>query len=379
MTPSQELRPLFTYYPGLRESLPHMPIGALPTPVERLHQLEQAIDTMGAQLFVKRDDMSGMPYGGNKVRKLEFLLAHALRKGCKEVLTFGGVGSNHALATALYAKQQGLACISMLVPQPNAYSVRTNLLMAMRAGAEMHHCPNMPMTALATLEQLWVHRRSTGRFPYLIPPGGSSPRGVLGFVNAAFELKEQVDSGQMPEPDCIYVASGTMGTAVGLLLGLKAAGLASRIVAVRVTAPMFSSIKKAARLFHAANRMLHNCDHAFPLMPFPYPDFRFNHDFYGQEYGLYTPEAMRAVRMLQDNAGPRLEGTYTGKTFAALLDDIKSGVLRDKTVLFWNTYNAYDLQAEVEDMDYRDLPTPFHRYFETDVQPLDQYSPADGE
>lgn len=367
-------RPLFECYPTMQLSLPHVFLGTLPTPVDRLGALEQALGASDTHLYVKRDDLSGPPYGGNKVRKLEFLLAHAAQRGYKEVLTFGGAGSNHALATGLYAREMGLKSISMLVPQPNAHAVRANLLMSLRAGIEMHLSPSMPRVVLDALAKLLCHKLRTRRFPYLILPGGTSARGIIGFVNAAFELREQVEKGTLPEPDVLYAASGTMGTVVGLLLGLKAAGLNTRVAAVRVTEPQFSSIKKAERLFRGANRLLHRADATFPMLPFPYDGFQFIHDFYGEAYGLYTPEAMEAIRLFEETSGLHLEGTYTGKTVAALIADAKAGRLRDKTALFWNTHNAYDFSGDIAARDYHDLPKPFHRYFEEDVQILDRHT-----
>lgn len=372
MTSASAVRPLFTAYPGLGDRVPHVVLGALPTPVERLQALEDVLGVKDTRLFVKRDDLSGSPYGGNKVRKLEFLLARAALQGRKEVLTFGGAGSNHALATGLYARQMGLKSISMLVPQPNAYSVRKNLLLSHRAGIELHLSADMVRIALAAVGQMCAHKLKTGQFPYLIAPGGTSALGMAGFVNAAFELKEQVNRGDLPEPDYVYAASGTMGTVIGLLLGLKAAGLKTRVAAVRVTELRFSSPRKAARLFHAANRLLHKADPAFPLLPFPEEDFLFIHDFYGQAYGLYTPEAVEAVRLAGETSPLRLEGTYTGKTFAALLADARGGRLKNKTALFWNTHNSNDFAPEMSGTDYLELPEGFHRYFEEEVQPLER-------
>jgi len=364
--------PLFERYPAMRGALPFVSLGDFPTPVQRMARLESDLGPEAPALYIKRDDLSGQIYGGNKVRKLEFLLGRALQDGCKEVITFGAAGSNHTLATALYARQVGLKCISMLVPQPNAHSVRRNLLMSLRAGAELHAAPGMLSTVLATFWQLGKHRFAQGRFPYVIPPGGSSPVGMLGFVGAAHELKRQIDSGALPEPDYIYAASGSMGTVVGLLLGLQAAGLRSKIVAVRVTARQYSSLRKAKRFFHSANMLLRGADPAFPDAAFPADAFEFRHEFYGGEYARYTEEGMRAVRRLRETEGIGLEGTYTGKTFAALLADTASGRLRGKTALFWNTYNAVDFQGDIQGLDYHALPRAFHRYFEEAVQPLDR-------
>jgi len=365
---------LFEAYPGLRERIPYVPLGDFPTPVQRLERLEEALagNHSPPTLYVKRDDLSGKPYGGNKVRKLEFLLGRALDEGRKTVMTFGAAGSNHALATAIYAKQLGLQSISMLVPQPNAHSVRRNLLMSLRVGAELHHRGDMVGLVPDSLLQLFRHALKEGKLPQIIPPGGTSPTGMIGFVSAGLELKRQIDAGELPAPDCVYAASGTMGTVTGLLLGLKAAGLATRVVAVRVTDPKFTSIRKARRLFNATNKLLHAADPNFPLITFPEADFELRHDYYGTQYALYTQEAIEAVKHMRETEGVKLEGTYTGKTLAALLGDLKAGRLRGKTVLFWNTYNSQDFRNEIEGMDYHRLPRAFHRYFEEEVQPLDQ-------
>ena len=372
MTQTNIHRPLLEQYPELKRSLPFTPMGVLPTPVERLDALEAALGAQDTQLFIKRDDLSGAPYGGNKVRKLEFILPHVQAKGYKEVLTFGGAGSNHALATALYAKQLDIGCVSMLIDQPNAHSVQRNLLMSLQAGAELHLSSNMVAITAASLRQLFAHKRNTGTFPFIIPPGGTSPLGMIGFVNAALELKMQIENGEIPEPDYIYAASGSMGTVVGLLLGLKVAGLKTQVAAIRVTELKYTSMKKAKRLFNGTVRLLHKHDADFPLLPFPIADFQLNHNFYGNAYGLYTPEAMEAIRLLDETSAIHIEGTYTGKTVAALLADIKAGKLHNKTVLFWNTHNSTDLSNDIEGADYHDLPKAFHKYFEEDVQPLDR-------
>lgn len=198
--------PLFKQYPQLGEKLPYISLGEFPTPVQELQRLGMELGV--GHLYIKRDDLSGRLYGGNKPRKLEFILGDVLRSGVKEVITFGGAGSNHALATAIYARQAGLKSISMLMQPPNARYVRRNLLMSHCCGAELHSCGarlesvwNMPLVYLATIYQLLRCRLKSGYFPKLIPPGGSSPLGVIGFVNAALELKEQIANGDMLEPD----------------------------------------------------------------------------------------------------------------------------------------------------------------------------------
>ena len=369
--------PLFDCYPRLQDALDYVSLAELPTPVQKLDHL--GVNLGIADLYMKRDDLSGKVYGGNKPRKLEFILGDALRSGASQVMTFGAAGSNHALATAIYAKQVGLKCISMLMPQPNARYIRRNLLMGQHYGAELHLCGaelesarNMPLAYMATTYQLLRHTLKDGRFPRLIPPGGSSPLGTIGFVNAALELRDQVAIGQMPEPDYIYVACGTLGTAAGLTLGLRAAGLNSRVVAVRVTSGSLVNVAGMTKLINKTNSLLHSLDASFPEFEFPAEDIDIRHDYFGRRYALFTKEGMEAVSMAKEYEGIKLEGTYTGKTLAALVDDARQGRLQGRSVLFWNTLNSRDFSDTVSGLDYHDLPHRFHRYFEEAVQPLDR-------
>jgi 1-aminocyclopropane-1-carboxylate deaminase/D-cysteine desulfhydrase-like pyridoxal-dependent ACC family enzyme len=368
--------PLFKQYPLLEERLPYISLGEFPTPVQELERLSTELGI--GNLYMKRDDLSGRLYGGNKLRKLEFILGDVLRSGAKEVVTFGGAGSNHALATAIYARQAGLKSISMLMPQPNARYVRRNLLMSHCCGAELHSCGtqlesvwNIPLVYLAAICQLIRCRFRSGCFPSLIPPGGSSPLGVIGFVNAALELKEQISNGDMTEPEYIYVACGTMGTAAGLILGLRAANLDSRVVSVRVTGEKFVNTKSMLKLIDKTSSLIHSLDSSFPIFEFPEPDIDIRNDYFGKQYALFTEEGMEAVSLMEKCEGIKLEGTYTGKTLAALIDDAKNRKLGSSTVLFWNTLNSRDFTDDISNLDYHDLPRCFHHYFEKSVQSLD--------
>ncbi len=361
--------PLFRAHPLLGKKLPRVALGQFPTPVQRLDRLGK--DVGASHLFIKRDDISGRLYGGNKVRKLEFLMGEALRRGAKEVLTFGCAGSNHCLATSIYARQLGLGSISILLPQPNASCVRDNLLANYSHGAELHLCRSMPVVALGTMRQLVQHRLKEGRWPMVIPPGGSSVLGVVGFVAAAFELKDQVLRGEVPEPDYIYVAAGTMGTAGGLLLGLRAAGLKSHVVGIAVGDRRFVNAKKMLGLTRKTNSVLCSLDHSFPRWAFTQSAIEIRHEFVGPGYAHFTEEGMSALSRTQHLEGIRLEGTYTGKTLAGLVHDVTEEG-RNGTILFWNTFNSRNLAEAAADLDYRDLPSCFHRYFEEEVQPLDR-------
>ena len=361
--------PLFEQFPLLRAKLPYRALGEFPTPVEKLGRLGKNIGF--EQLYIKRDDLSGKVYGGNKIRKLEFLLGHALHARAKEVLTFGFAGSNHAVATAIYAQQVGLKSISMLMPQPNAYYLRRNLLMSYYCGAELHQHRNVPFVALGTMYQLLRHKLKYRSFPNVIAAGGSSPRGVIGFVNAAFELKKQITQGEIPEPDRIYVALGTTGTAVGLMLGLKAANLKSRVVTVRVADEQFANLRKMVKLFRETNSFLCSLDPAFPNLELSEQDVEIRHDFFGCQYALFTREGMDAVYRMKQTERIKLDGTYTGKALAALIHDVEKHDVKNEVLLFWNTYNSRDLSDYITAVDYRLLPRSFHHYFEEEVQTLD--------
>ena len=362
--------PLFDMFPELRDRLPRVPLAELPTPAEPMWRLAARLGI--PNLYIKRDDITAPLYGGNKVRKLEFLLAEAVRRGCKEVLTFGCAGSNHATATAIYANQLGLRSVSMLLPQPNAHSVRTNLLVSHRFGAELNYYESSEQLNKDLPRVLARHSEETGVEPMVIPAGGSSPLGVAGYVNAALELAGQVRDRLAPRPDLIYVAAGTTGTSVGLKLGFKLAGFKTVVLPVRVTGEAFVNAPAMVELFHEANKLLHEQDESVPLVGFTEEEALIRHDFYGGKYAEYTRESVGAIRILHETEGIMLEGTYTGKAFAALLSDAAAGSLHGKNILFWDTYNSRDLSTLVAGQDYHNLPKPLHSYFEQDVQPLDQ-------
>jgi D-cysteine desulfhydrase len=353
-------------YPHLRACFHTVDIAALPTPLEPLPGV------IASPLHVKRDDLSGAPYGGNKVRKLAVLLGHAQAEGFQATLTYGCVGSNHALATAIYASRQGLRPYSVLYHQPVSHAVRRNLLRHHKTGATMSYCASSAEGQQATRRHFFEEFERCGRFPLIIAPGGSSPVGTLGFVAAAFELHAQVRAGRMPMPDVVYVPSGTMGTCIGLALGFAAAGMRTHVMGVAVTVPPYTSEEKARRLFDATRDLLRKCDASFPEIGFDDAAFTLRHGFLGEGYGRFTEVGSFAVRRVREAAGIGLEGTYTGKAFSALLADAETGALDDKTALFWDTYNARDLGPEIADVDYRALPASFHRYFEEEVQALDQ-------
>jgi 1-aminocyclopropane-1-carboxylate deaminase/D-cysteine desulfhydrase-like pyridoxal-dependent ACC family enzyme len=355
--------PLFRRFPELHGRVPRVILGELPTPLDCWAGEELGLDC--DRLLVKRDDVTGVPYGGNKVRKLEFLLADALARDARGVVTFGVAGSNHALATSIYAAACGLQSYSMLTHQSNAAYVRRNLLAGLHAGARL-----MPFdseeAAAAAARDLVSRAREDGERIVTIRGGGSEPLGCLGFVNAGLELAAQIDRESLPVPDLVYLPLGTVGTAAGLLAGLRIAGLATRMVAVRVVREDIARPERFRTLTGGTLELLGNPESADRE---ELPDIR--HEFIGRGYARFTPEGIAAMARARETLGIRLDGTYSGKAFAALLADAGSGRLSGRTVLFWDTYSSRPFAPEAMALDYRDLPEPFHYYFEQPLQPLD--------
>lgn len=360
---------LFREFPVLENELPHVRLASLPTPVEKLTTVGDKINI--PNLYIKRDDLTGREYGGNKVRKLEFLLGKALRRKSREVATFGFAGSNHALATAIYAQKLGLKCTSLLLPQVNAHYVRRNLLAGFHYNARLCYCKNFVLLFGMLCCKLLAGYLKHGKASMIVPAGGSCPLGVIGYVNGAFELQKQIVEGKLPEPDFIYVPMGSMGTSTGLILGLKAAGLKSRVIPIRVIEENLAGPKKMMRLAQKTLSLLCKLDPTFPKVKIAKEDFAVRDDCFGPGYAHFTDLAVEASKLMKDETGITLNGTYSAKAFSAILKDARNLILRGKTVLFWNTYNSRDLSFAVKNHDYQDLPQSFHRYFEEDVQPLD--------
>ena len=357
---------LASSFPELEDALPRASLATLPTPLA-----ETEFGGNQCRLWIKRDDLSGRQYGGNKVRKLEYLLGGALASGAQKVLTFGTAGSNHALATGIYAEACGMQGISMLTPQSNAHYVRKNLQMGLRAGIEFHAYPDDRAARRAVPWVRLRHRMRDGVAPVVIAGGGSSPLGTLGFVNAGYELRAQIDDGILPEPDLIYVALGTMGTAAGLLLGMRAAGIHSKLVCVRVVQERYANPQKFSRLIGRTAELLKMHTARWPTLEDQalVPEFR--DEFFGGQYARFTEQGILAIQRATQAGAPPLEGTYTGKAFAALVHDFDSGRLQGKSVLFWNTYNSRPFPHDLDQENPARLPAELQTYFRLPVQPLD--------
>lgn len=364
---------LFKRFPDLEKNIKHIELCDLPTPVIKLKNFGKLINCKN--LYIKRDDLTGKInqdnirlYGGNKPRKLEFLMADAQAKSADTIITYGGVGSNHALATAVYANKLGLKSILMLTEQPNSYTVRHNLLLDKFYNAELRFFSDRKIR-----DNLLEKILEKDNKAYFIPVGGSNSIGTIGFVNAAFELAEQIKDKKMPEPDYIYVATGSAGTTAGLLLGIKLTKLRSKIVSVYIELEPEDNrtLENIKSLFIETNRLLNKADISLPILEFPTQDLIINKDFCSKEYGLFLKDTVRANRLFISAENIRLEDTYSSKPIAAIIEDIKNNKINsNQTILFWNTYCGIDYSYLPDFNNYKALPKEFHKYFEQDVQPL---------
>ena len=343
----------------LRELTPRITLATLPTPLVPAATLATTLDLDALQ--IKNDGQTGKVYGGNKVRKLEFLFGDAMHRGCDCVITFGAAGSNHALATAIYATRLGLKCHVVMSDQPVTPYIAQTLRYHALLGTNLV-LANDYGESIDIADQLAAHHPTGARRLYRIPWGGSSPLGALGFVNAAFELADQCGD---IAPDVIYVACGTMGTVAGLALGLRLAGLKTRINAVSVVPPSLSTATGIAGLFVAANQKLHEIDTTIPLLEDPLVNLTLRDEFFGSGYAETTSECTQAVALIHNTEDITLEMTYTGNALAALIHDARRQRLTGQRVVFWNTYNTRPYPPAVNAAQETSLPDWARHYLPT--------------
>lgn len=354
-------------FPALLGRLPRLALATLPTPVQRMAALGREAGL--AELWVKRDDLTGVPYGGNKVRKLEWLLADARARGFRTVLTTGALGSNHALATTIYATASGFRVLLVLIPQPVTAHVRRTLLLDHAYGAEIHAVPSIGAARRRVVGLLARGLVARDR-PYLVPTGGSSPIGTLGYVNAGLEIGEQVAAGEMPEPAAVVVPLGSGGTVAGLIAGLRLAGLTTTVVAVRVTDLLPPSPRFLARLANRALALLADFGAPLPRLVLAPTDVVVRSDWLGPGYGVVTPEGAAAARAIAVAEGLTLETTYGAKALAGALALGREQAWRDRPLLFWHTYSSADPAAALSRLpDWHELPSAVHHVFAGDTAP----------
>lgn len=332
--------PLFSAFPSLAGRVERVPLGSFPTEVGRLANLERRLGL--GSLWIKRDDLSGELHGGNKVRKLEYLLAGFPGDRGRRAIAYGPLSSNWTLAFAVYAKSLGIP-FDLHLFRMRGREVGENHLALERELAE--NCFEYS-SVLTFFPRLLAGTLGRGSLAITMPPGGTSVQSILGYVNAFYELSSQARDGLCPLPDVILLPFGTGGTAAGLAAGALLCGASTQVYGVRVASRVFSNAFVARRLAASVLRSLGG--DIVERRRIPRELLLVDHGFFGQGYGMPTPEGREAARMIEAEEGICLDPTYTAKTCACLLARAGEGCWRGKNVLYWHTLNTVPLERTRE-------------------------------
>lgn len=325
-------------------TIPRIALTSLPTPLHALPRVSERLDT---QVWIKRDDLTASEYGGNKVRKLEYVLARAEERRADTLVTTGSAGSHHVFATALYGRSHGFTTHAVVTPHPRTQHAEDQLRADLYVGARLHPAQGYPSVAKAVAE-LVVKLRLSGQRPFVVPAGGSSVYGALGYVNAGLELARQIDAGECADPASVYVACGSCATAAGLALGLAAAGVKTRVVAVRVTDAFMANRVRLSVLVQKATALLRELDARFPDVADRAIDSIHLDDVeLGRGAGQATPSAQAAARLAAEE-GLTLDSAYTGKAFACLLREAEAN-MRGKKLVYVHTLSSASLEPYLSD------------------------------
>src|SRR5215207_10743790 len=313
-------------------NIPQVHFAHLPTPVEELPRLTEHLN--GPKLLVKRDDQTGLAFGGNKTRKLEFLIAEALEQGAKTLVTGGALQSNHCRQTAASAARFGLDCTLVLngeMPdQPSA-----NLLLDQMFGAEIVTIKDRALRD-KTLQDTYDNAVADGRKPYLVTYGGSSPTGALGYAYAMKEFMEQ-----NVHADWIVFGTSSGGTHAGLVLGQRVFGFKGKVLGISIDEPEEWLKERVSELATDASEKLGERNEFTPV------DVSANADYCTAGYGVLTGAERAAVKLFAKYEGLLLDPVYTGRAAAGMIDLIRNGFFKkDETILFWHTGGQPALFAE---------------------------------
>jgi D-cysteine desulfhydrase family pyridoxal phosphate-dependent enzyme len=315
------------------KNIPRVPLGMLPTPLERVPRLSKALGI--PNLYFKRDDLTGIGYGGNKIRKLEYLLADAVSQGANTIITTGGVQSNFTRETTACAVKLGLKTVLVLIGEEPA-EYRGNLLIEKLMGADIYFvtADNLDegvKIAQDTMESLKKTREKKGDTCYILPVGGSTSLGCIGFANAFLEFNTQAKALGV-SADYIILATGSGGTQAGLIVGKTLAESSTEIVGIRV-GKMFEPFEKMV-----ADKAAKTAQLVDITMPYTEKDVTAYTDFIGEGYDIPTTEANEAIQLVARTEAVLLDPVYTGKAMAGLIGLVdRHKISRNDTIIFWHT------------------------------------------
>jgi D-cysteine desulfhydrase family pyridoxal phosphate-dependent enzyme len=318
-------------------ALPRYSLATLPTPLQRARNLEAALGPRSPRIYLKRDDLTGLAFGGNKVRKLEVLLAAALADEATVLVSEGAAQSNHARVTAAAAALAGLRCVLVLDARHGA-DVAGNLLLDRLMGAEVRVVADKA-TRAAMMRQVDAELRTAGDRPCLIPTGGSVPLGAAAYVAAVQEVLTQLTAID-ETPVRLYSATGSLGTQAGLVVGARVFSAPFTVLGVAVEHPLAELVAKGVILANETADLL-ALDERFTAA-----DIAIDDGFVGPAYGVPTGEGLAAIRLLARTEAVFLDPVYSGKAMSALIAHVRSGEFGpDESVVFLHTGGGPSLFA----------------------------------
>lgn len=319
---------------------PRHPLAILPTPLVEAPRLSRALG--GPRILIKRDDLTGFGFGGNKVRGLEFYLAEALAEKADVVVTGAGPQSNHVRATAAAARSLGMDMVAVLHDSRPA-SLQGNLLLDAILDVDVRFTSDPDRTLVdSRMEEVARELAAAGRRPYVIPRGGTSALGACGYVACVAEMNRQLEAADVG-PHWLVVATGACGTYSGLLAGTKIFGAPHRLLGISVSRPVAECVERIRKFAAEAARL------AGRDIPIEDKDILVRGDYLGPGYAIPTSECIEAIKLAARTEGLFLDPTYTGKALAGLIGEIRAGrIASDATVVFLHTGGEPGLFAHPE-------------------------------
>lgn len=342
---SQDLLPRFSsgksqlLLPDCLSQKPRLPLANLPTPLQTARRLTQRL--AGPEILIKRDDLTGLATGGNKTRKLEFLLADALNQNAGCLITVGGPQSNHCRQTAAAAARIGLPCHLVIGGFPPPH-LQGNLFLDRVLGTQMHWSGTTNRTQ--KIEEVAASLRSAGATPYTIPVGGSTAIGALGYVVAMVELCDQLAAANR-SVDRILFATSSGGTQAGIVVGAALTGFTGQVLGISIdqVPDEQSSVKYKQFVTQLANDTAQSIGCTAQFSP---KDININYDYLGQGYGVVGDLEREAVKLMAQTEGILVGPVYTGRALGGLIDLIRKGIVSaNETILFWHTGDETALHA----------------------------------